>query len=337
MKSIKFLFVFAFMAISLFFANAQVVNNFNEMSFFKAKFTRVKVWDAQRSPLKPIAGQDWTLKGFKGALDASKIAIDWGTDRYLMLVAEVDNAKGVNSLADDINNKDTKYTISLKLFESNGTLVKVVSKWGKILGIGDKGFIYEVEGKYGSFFSVTDLNTTSVVTYKPSLALVSKLSEIVNTSDFINNFINKKDYDGAAKYLQDAIALKPEADLYVRLGEVYQQAGKPEDLIKKTFEEALKINPQSAKAYYYIGSLSFNHAVDLSNSASNIKDIKKYLEAKEKVKRYYAEALPYYKKALEIIPDNIEYMIPLRSIFYNLNMTKDLDAIDKKISELKKK
>jgi cold shock protein len=186
MKSIKFLILFAFMAVSVFLVKAQGLSKINDANFFKTKFTKEKVWDAKRSPANPVAGTDWTLTGLKVALDASKKSIDWGTGRYLMFVAEVDNAKGPNSLIDDINNNGTKYNISLKLFESNGTLVKVVSTWGRLLGQGDKGFMYEVEGKYGSFFSVADLNASSVVTYKPILAKVSKLSEIISSLELAN-------------------------------------------------------------------------------------------------------------------------------------------------------
>lgn len=186
MKSVKFSFIFAFMAASVFFVKAQGLSNINDANFFKTKYTKEKVWDSQRSPLNPVAGKDWRLKGFKVALDASKKSIDWGTGRYLMFVAEVDNAKDANSLIDDINNNGTKYNISLKLFESNGTLVNVVSTWGRLIGQGDKGFMYEVEGKYGSFFSVTELNASSVVTYKPTLVKVTKLSEIISSSELAN-------------------------------------------------------------------------------------------------------------------------------------------------------
>ncbi len=186
MKSVKFSFIFAFMAASVFIVKAQGLGNINDSNFFKTKYTKEKVWDSQRSPLNPVAGKDWRLKGFKVALDANKKSIDWGTGRYLMFVAEVDNAKDANSLIDDINNNGTKYNISLKLFESNGTLVNVVSTWGRLIGQGDKGFMYEVEGKYGSFFSVTELNASSVVTYKPNLVKVTKLSEIISSSELPN-------------------------------------------------------------------------------------------------------------------------------------------------------
>jgi CspA family cold shock protein len=202
MKSIKFLILSAFMAVSVFFVKAQGLSNINDANFFKTKYTKEKVWDAQRSPANPVAGTDWTLNGLKNALEASGTPVQWGTGRYLMFVAEVDNAKGANSLIDDINNNGTKYNISLKLFESNGTLVKVVSTWGGLIGQGDKGFMYEVEGKYGTFFSTVDLNASSVVTYKPALAKVTKLSEIISSSELakaINQNSNKELHVGTVK------------------------------------------------------------------------------------------------------------------------------------------
>ena len=182
MRTVKFSFLFAFLAISILVAKAQGVSNINKTNFFKAKFTKEKVWDAQRFPAYPVTGQDWTLSRLNTALEANGAPIAWATGRYLMFFAEVDNANGVNSLADDINNSGTKYNISLKLFESNGTLVKVVSKWGRLIGIGEKGFMYEAEGMYGIFFSVVDLTSSSVISYKPSLAKPVKLSELASRS-----------------------------------------------------------------------------------------------------------------------------------------------------------
>jgi hypothetical protein len=182
MKSLKFLFLVALMAMSVIIVKAQTLSNINDATFFKAKYKKDKVWDVQRSPAYPVAGQDWTLSGLKGSLDASGSSVDWGQDRYVMLFAEVDNSNDANSLINDVNSGGGKYKVSLRLFESNGTLVKVISKWGKIAGIGEKGFMYECEGHYGTFFSVAAVPANTVVTYKPTLAVISKLSEIINSS-----------------------------------------------------------------------------------------------------------------------------------------------------------
>jgi cold shock CspA family protein len=162
---------------SISFTKAQV--DITKARIFKVQYSKARTWNVQCSPVNIVAGQDLTLSGFKGALDASGASIDWGTGRYLMFVAKLDGTKGANSLADDINEVGTKYIISLELYESNGTLVKVVSNWGNLKGKGDKGFIYEAEGKFGMFFSNTDLTSTAALKYKPNLAKLTLMSEII--------------------------------------------------------------------------------------------------------------------------------------------------------------
>jgi len=177
MKSVKMLFVLALMATSFLNAKAQR-GNFNQMGVFNTKFTRDMVWDVQRNPAYPVAGEIWTLSGLKNALDATGAPIDWGAGRYLMLVVEDDHSNGRNSLEDDGNKNGSKRIISLKLFDRNGRFVKVVSRWGKIIGMGAQGFMYEEEGMYGTFFSATTVNQNSVIKYKPNFATVTRLSEL---------------------------------------------------------------------------------------------------------------------------------------------------------------
>ncbi len=178
MKSLKVLFIFVLISVSVQITKAQRPGSLNQSSIFNIKFTRDKVWDVQRDPAYPIAGRDWTISGLNNALDASGATIDWGAGRYLMLVAEVDNSNGANSLMDDGSKKGIRHNVALKLFEGNGRLVKVVSKWGKIYGMGAQGFMYEEEGMYGTFFSAVPVNKTAVIKYKPSFARVTRLSEI---------------------------------------------------------------------------------------------------------------------------------------------------------------
>jgi len=163
----------------------ELSKSITETPFFSNKYTKENVWDVQRSPAYPIAGQVWTLSGLKGSLEASGASVDWGVGRYVMLVAELDNQKAVTSIVDDINKNGSKYNISLKLFESNGTLVKVISKWGKIYGVGAEGFMYEIEGKFGTFFSVASVNSSTEIKYKPGVAEVSKLSQLIKGLDVV--------------------------------------------------------------------------------------------------------------------------------------------------------
>jgi len=181
----KFLFVQLFvigLLVILTFSckkNETSPKSIEETSFFTTKYTKDQVWDVQRSPSYPETGQDWTLSGLNSALDATGVSIDWGVGRYVMFVAEVDNTNSTYSLTDDVYTIGTKYKVSLKLYESNGAFVKVVSKWGSIIGIGAKGFMYEAEGDFGTFFPVNAAKANDVITYRPTTLAVTKVSEII--------------------------------------------------------------------------------------------------------------------------------------------------------------
>lgn len=183
MKSLKILFVFTLMSMSLLSAKAQRPGNYNQAGIFNTRFTREQVWDVQRDPAYPVAGQDWTLSGLNNALDASGANIEWGAGRYLMLVAEADNSNGRNSLSDEGNRNGGRQNVTLRLFENDGRLVKIVSKWGKIIGMGEQGFMYEEEGRYGTFFSAIPVNRNAIIRYKPNYATVTRMSEMGRGSE----------------------------------------------------------------------------------------------------------------------------------------------------------
>ena len=155
--------------------------------------------------------------------------------------------------------------------------------------------------------------------------------------DFINEFtdnrILQKDFNNAIKFIQDAIAKKPTCGLYIALGRLYQESGKPEDLIKSTFQDAIKINPKADQAYYYLGLIIFNKAVEMNDKTNAIKDVKLYNAEIKKTLSTYGEALPYFKRASEI-RIKVEYLIPLRTIYDRLRMVEDRNAIDNMIKKL---
>ena len=152
--------------------------NIEETTIFTTKYKSNQVWDAFRTPSYPTADKDWTLYNFKGALDPDGGSIDWGTDRYLQFVAAVDSTRSPYTIIDDLYKIGTKYVIKLNLCESNGKFVKVISDYGQIIGIGDKGFMYVAEGYYGMFFPTISIESTDEVVYKPTTATVTKLSEL---------------------------------------------------------------------------------------------------------------------------------------------------------------
>ena len=185
MKSQKFFFLFAILAVSSIIANAQFSERLTrESAFLRVKYYRDQVWDAQRSPAYPMQGRDWRLSGLKDPLDISSrsMPIDWGRrgDRYLMFVIEEDRFNRMESLVDDVHNSHKRFSISLQLFDRDGRMVKVISRWGKLIGFGSGGFMYEQEGRLGTFFTDEHLRINGVVNYRTEVDVVRNLSAILD-------------------------------------------------------------------------------------------------------------------------------------------------------------
>ncbi len=181
--------VYLFLLIILFSVSSNIVlaqpheRNFNESFLLKEKFTREKVWDAQRSPAFPQAGKDWRLSGLKTAYDVSNnFKLDWGrfNDRYLMFSIVEDHSFRSSAFMDDVSNKRSKYTVALTLYERDGRFVKIVSKWGDLIGFGSSGFMYVQQGFYGTYFSFEMLQENGTITYRPDIAQIKGLSEIMD-------------------------------------------------------------------------------------------------------------------------------------------------------------
>ena len=181
MTKLKFFFIFALMAGSTLFANAQRgLRTISESALLTGKYFAGEVWDAQRYPSNPIVGRDWELSGFKAPYDASTgSAIDWGrsNDRYIMFDLEVDRTNRTGALMDDQSGR--RYNITLKLFDRSGRFIKTISNWGNLVGFGSEGFMYVQEGQLGTFFAVDKVREGGRVNYRPFLAEAMKFSDII--------------------------------------------------------------------------------------------------------------------------------------------------------------
>ncbi len=174
---------------------------------------------------------------------------------------------------------------------------------------------------------------------KDTLGLIRTLKEGVEKfpeeSYFILNLINQYIYtnqtDEAIEYLTKAIASKPnDPQLHDVLGRIYENK-KDIPKAKECFEKAISIDPNYVDAVSNLGRLYFNQAVEDQAAANDISDNKKYEVAVAKAKEVFKQALPYFEKAHQMKPEERDYMIALRGIYYNLNMGDKYDEIEKKL------
>ncbi len=157
-------------------------------------------------------------------------------------------------------------------------------------------------------------------------------------ANLVNHYITNKDYDNAISFLKTGLSKKSDLNLMVALSEVLIEAKKPDEETKEILQKAMQLYPNAAQPYYYSGHLLLKKAMEMTNKANEIKINKKYQEAIQAIKPIYSEALPLFLKATELTDNkNIEYLKPIRSIYYNLGKDKEFKQYDALIQALEKK
>ena len=97
--------------------------------------------------------------------------------------------------------------------------------------------------------------------------------------------------------------------------------------------KALSINPEYIESISNLGRVYYNQGVNKQGEANMINDAKQYQDELNKAKELFQKALPYFEKAHQMKPDERDYMIALRGIYYNLNMGDKFEAIEKEMNQ----
>lgn len=179
---------------------------------------------------------------------------------------------------------------------------------------------------------------------KDTIGLVKTLKEGVEKFpnepyyllSLINQYIYSNQNDEAIGYLEEAIGRKPnDAQLHDVLGRIYENK---KDIPKavESFEKALSIDPAYAESLGNLGRIYFNEGVEAQAAANDINDNKQYQVAIQKAKDLFKKAMPYFEKAHELKPEERDYIIALRGIYYNLEMGDKFDAMDALLNSLNK-
>ena len=133
--------------------------------------------------------------------------------------------------------------------------------------------------------------------------------------------------------MNTAIAKTPNnAQLFDVKGRVYETGLKDFAKAEESFKKALEIDPNYTDALGNLGRVYYNQGVNKQGEANMINDTKKYQEELKVAKDFFTKALPYFEKAHQMKPEESEFMIALRGIYYNLDMGDKLKEIEAKMS-----
>ena len=153
--------------------------------------------------------------------------------------------------------------------------------------------------------------------------------------NLINMYIGSEKNEKAIEMLNSAISKNPSnPQLYQALGSVYERGKKDDDKAIANYEKAIELDPNSAIHQFNLGRIYYNWGVNKLNEVNQITDANLYNQGKAEVKALFQKARPLLEKSHQINPKDVECMIGLRSIYYNLDMGKELDEISAKIDSL---
>jgi len=195
---------------------------------------------------------------------------------------------------------------------------------------------YQEPAVYSSYFALLLENDRE----EDALAVMEKGKELFpgNTELLfaeINYYLQENRLDELVGKLQTAIEKEPDnMSLYSTLGSVYDnlfqreaEAGNEEkakeyfDNALKYYNQALDKDPKFFDAVYSIGALYYNKAASLTKEMQELEEdysregLKKYEAKREEVFSFFDKALPYFKKAESINPNDVNTLIALKEIF----------------------
>lgn len=88
--------------------------------------------------------------------------------------------------------------------------------------------------------------------------------------------------------------------------------------VEKWFSKAVASDPESADANGNLGRIYYNRAVEELDRVNAIKDDKEYRAAKAGIKTVFEKPLMYMEKAHALNPEERDYVVALRGIYYNM-------------------
>lgn len=149
----------------------------------------------------------------------------------------------------------------------------------------------------------------------------------------INIYIYTDRNNEAIDYLNKVIAAEPNnPQFYDVMGSVYESGLKDYENAEKYYSKALELDADYPDANSNLGRIYYNRAINAQGDANMLTDNKQYQEAIANAKSLFEKARPYFEKAHQLKPEQREYMVALRGIYYNLDMGKEFAEIEEKMN-----
>lgn len=141
----------------------------------------------------------------------------------------------------------------------------------------------------------------------------------------LNNFIDESKF-----YITKAIELLPNEAVYHYVNAKIAEAEGDKVSARKSYDKTLELDPKYADAYAGIGAMVIEDGQKILDDAAYKSD-REFNAAKVKSRTVFKSAIDYFLKAAELNPEELSYKRNLRMLYYRLEMSKELEAIEKEL------
>lgn len=157
--------------------------------------------------------------------------------------------------------------------------------------------------------------------------------EVWFMQNLINHYLFSGQADKAMTYLNEAIEREPNVAQYHYIKGNLCLNNKDFDTAMAEFNKTIELDPQMVDAVAGQGRVYYNQAVIQNEEAANILDSKAYKAALQSMNETYKKSLPYFEKAHEMAPEDRDYMMVLRGLYYRFGMDDKYNAINEELNK----
>lgn len=253
---------------------------------------------------------------FEAAVKSHKILSENNTRSLLDDPEQYNNQLYITALAAQLANKIDKAEMYYKLSYDANT---------------DKPAIYE--GLYNVYLEKSDTTAAEKVLSEGRAKFPNDPGLLFAE---INAYLQKGKLEELISRLEQAIKQEPtNVSLWVTLGSVYDNLHQREikanneakaaeyfEKAKSNYEEAQKVDPKNVDAVYSLGALIFNKAAVRTQELNALPQddfspaaLKKYEKLRDEIIALFDQALPYFKKAESLNPNDLNTLIALSEIY----------------------
>lgn len=148
--------------------------------------------------------------------------------------------------------------------------------------------------------------------------------------NMINDLVQAKDTLGAVAYLDKAIANDPSQSQYFHTKATLLSTLRRFDEAFTFFDKAIAMDPQNPEYYLNYAYSYSDKATTMLEGTDNLSQ-KEYMAVKKQSDEVLKLALPYFEKAHELAPGDMNYARPLRQCYYRLGMQAEYDRLSEEM------